>query len=111
MKNSYVYILASARNGTLYIGVTSDLERRISEHRQGLRPGFSKDYQVHLLVHYEHFDDISDAIAREKQLKKWRRVWKLDLIEAQNPHWHDLAVTLLGIPGLDQDSGSPRSRG
>ncbi|MGB3721425.1 MAG: GIY-YIG nuclease family protein [Pacificimonas sp.] len=111
MKDSYVYILASQRNGSLYVGVTSDLEGRVSEHRQDLIPGFTKTHQVHRLVRYEHFGDITDAIAREKQLKKWRRAWKRDLIERDNPNWEDLAVTLLGMPELGRDSGSPHSRG
>ena len=86
----FVYILASQRNGTLYIGVTSDLPRRIFEHREGLIAGFSKDHGVKHLVHVERFDDIRDAIAREKAMKKWRRLWKLDLIERGNPEWRDL---------------------
>ena len=93
-KTSYVYILASRRAGTLYIGVTSDLVRRIQEHRDGLIEGFTKDYGVKQLVHYEAFDRIDDAIAREKRLKKWNRDWKLNLIEQQNPEWDDLAVGL-----------------
>ncbi|MFV3073821.1 GIY-YIG nuclease family protein [Niveispirillum fermenti] len=91
----YVYILASQRNGTLYIGVTSDIGRRIYEHREGLVDGFSKQYGVKTLVHYELFDRIDDAIFREKQMKKWNRDWKLELIEASNPEWKDLSSTLL----------------
>lgn len=93
--SGYVYILASKRNGTLYIGVTSDIGRRIYEHREGLVEGFSKLYGVKTLVYYEVFDRIDDAIYREKQLKKWNRSWKLELIEASNPDWQDLSSTLL----------------
>lgn len=88
----YVYILASGRCGTLYIGVTNDLERRMQEHREGLVPGFTKRYDVSCLVWFETYDRIEDAIGREKQLKKWNRDWKLNLIEAQNPDWSDLAL-------------------
>ncbi len=91
----YVYILASRRNGTLYIGVTSDLARRIFEHREGLLPGFTREHGVKTLVHYEPFDRIDDAIHREKQMKKWNRAWKLELIERHNPQWLDLYETLL----------------
>ena len=86
----YVYILASDRNGTLYIGVTNDLARRTWEHREGLVAGFTKRYSVKRLVYIESFDRIEDAIAREKAMKKWNRLWKLDLIERQNPNWDDL---------------------
>jgi putative endonuclease len=87
----YVYILASRRNGTLYIGTTNDLQRRIYEHKHDVNNGFTKWYGVHSLVYYEMFDDVYDAIYREKQLKWWRRKWKLDLIERHNPDWIDLA--------------------
>jgi putative endonuclease len=87
----YVYILASKRNGTLYIGMTNDLERRIYEHKQDVNSGFTKWYGIHTLVYYEVFDDVYDAIYREKQLKLWKRKWKLDLIEQHNPDWIDLA--------------------
>jgi putative endonuclease len=90
MREYYVYILASRRNGTLYIGVTNDLSRRVYEHREGTANGFTKRYGVKLLVYVETFPDIRDAIAREKTLKKWRRAWKLNLIEASNPQWQDL---------------------
>ena len=86
----YVYILASERNGTLYIGVTNDLMRRVWEHREGLVEGFTRRYAVKRLVYIESFDRIEDAIAREKAMKKWNRLWKLDLIERQNPEWDDL---------------------
>ncbi|MFN4283954.1 MAG: GIY-YIG nuclease family protein [Alphaproteobacteria bacterium] len=91
----WVYILASERNGTLYIGVTSDLVRRIYEHRENAADGFTKKYGVKRLVHYEQFDDIQTAIQREKTLKGWSRVWKLDLIEKANPKWDDLYPTII----------------
>ena len=90
MKPAYVYILASKKNGTLYIGVTSDLIKRIYEHKNGLVDGFTKKYKVHLLVYYEQFLDIYSAISREKQLKHWQRKWKLQLIEQNNTNWRDL---------------------
>ncbi|MBI4599666.1 GIY-YIG nuclease family protein [Candidatus Uhrbacteria bacterium] len=91
MINSYyVYIVASKRNGTLYIGVTNDLARRVWEHKEGLIAGFTKKYHVKLLVYYEEYQDIKDAIAREKALKEWNRIWKLRIIEEQNPEWRDL---------------------
>lgn len=89
--NYYVYILASKKNGTLYIGVTNNLERRIYEHKNGLVKGFTKKYKVHLLVYYEHFDHIQYAIIKEKQMKKWKRQWKINLIEEHNPEWKDLS--------------------
>jgi putative endonuclease len=85
-----VYILASQRNGTLYTGVTGDLPKRIWEHKSDLAEGFSKHYGVHLLVYFELHSDMPSAIAREKQIKKWNRVWKIRLIEAMNPEWRDL---------------------
>ena len=90
----YVYILASRKHGTLYIGITNDLVRRVHEHKLKLLPGFSAKYAADKLVYFEVFDDPASAIAREKQLKKWRRGWKLDLIESKNPGWVDLADTL-----------------
>jgi len=90
MKTYYVYILANKRNGTLYIGVTKDLIRRVYEHKNDLVPGFTNRYGVHKLVYYEQVDDIRSALEREKQLKKWSRRWKLDLIESANPYWRDL---------------------
>jgi putative endonuclease len=90
MKQPAVYILASKRNGTLYIGVTSDLHQRIWQHKQGQTEGFTKQYNVHLLVYYELFSTMPQAIAREKQLKKWERAWKIRLIEERNPGWKDL---------------------
>ena len=89
-KTYYVYILASKRNGTLYIGVTNDLARRMAEHRDGLASGFTKKSGVKMLVYYETFDDINAAIHRESRLKKYKREWKLNLVEAQNVEWRDL---------------------
>ena len=86
----YVYILCSKRNGTLYIGVTSDLVKRIYEHKNDLVGGFTKKYGIHRLVWYETHDSAESAITREKQLKKWKRTWKLKLIEQNNPKWNDL---------------------
>ncbi len=90
MKSYYVYILASKKNGTLYIGVTSDLIKRTEEHKNNLVDGFTKKYNVHNLVYFETTNNIESAIQREKQLKAWRRSWKLDLIEKENPMWSDL---------------------
>jgi len=89
-KQPAVYILTSKRNGTLYIGVTSDLQKRIWEHQHDLVEGFSKRYRVHRLVYYELHENMVSAITREKQMKKWNRAWKLKLIEGQNPNWTDL---------------------
>ena len=89
-KQFYVYILASQRDGTLYIGVTNDLARRVWEHKTDAVNGFTKKYRVHWLVWYELADTARAAITREKQLKKWNRVWKLRLIEEMNPDWKDL---------------------
>ena len=94
MKTYYVYILASKRNGTLYIGVTNNLQRRILEHKRDLNEGFSKKYNVKSLVYFEIFPDIQNAIFREKKLKTWNRKWKLELIEKKNPNWNDLAKEL-----------------
>ncbi len=91
----YVYILASKRNGTLYIGVTSDLVKRVYEHKNNLVDGFTKKYHVHKLVYYELTDDINSAITREKQVKKWKRAWKIELIEKSNPEWKDLYFELI----------------
>ena len=105
---SYVYILASQRNGTLYVGVTNDLIRRVYEHKNGLIEGFTKEYGVDKLVHYEQTSDIHSALTREKQIKKWNRDWKLELIEKQNPGWEDLydSIASAGSPlsGLLQKS-------
>jgi len=86
-----VYILASKRNGTLYIGLTSDLQKRTWEHKNDLADGFTRKYGVHRLVYYELHEDMISAITREKQIKKWNRAWKLELIEEQNQRWLDLS--------------------
>ena len=89
-KQPAVYILASKRNGTLYIGVTSNLQKRAWEHKNDFAQGFTKRYGVHRLVYFELCEDMMSAIRREKQMKKWNRAWKLELIERQNPGWRDL---------------------
>jgi len=91
-KTYYVYILASKRNGTLYIGVTNDVVRRTLEHREGLAPGFTKKYGIGILVYYEIFEDIKAAIHRESQLKKYKREWKINLIQRENMEWRDLSA-------------------
>ena len=90
-----VYILASKRHGTLYIGVTNDLSRRLNEHSLGKGSKFVRDYKVNRLVHIEMFDDPKSAIVREKQLKKWNRDWKINLIERENPDWQDRTPDLI----------------
>ncbi len=90
MKGGSVYILASKRNGTLYIGVTSDLPGRMAEHRAGLVSGFTKRYGVKMLVWFAEYADIRDALAEERRIKRWRRAWKIRLIEELNPQWRDL---------------------
>ena len=92
----FVYILASRRNGTLYAGMTDDLLRRVWEHRSGAIPGFTKKYGVKMLVHFERFGDIDRAIWRETRLKKWKRAWKIGLIEETNPEWRDLYDSIIG---------------
>jgi len=82
--------MASKKHGTLYTGVTSELKRRVVQHKESLIPGFTQRYGVHMLVYFEEYADIRDAIAREKQLKKWNRAWKIRLIEKMNPEWEDL---------------------
>lgn len=91
LKVYYVYILASKRNGTLYIGVTNSLERRMYEHKNHLIKGFTEKYNIDILVYFEQTNDIEVALQREKQLKKWNRKWKLELIEKDNPFWNDLS--------------------
>ena len=103
-RNPCVYILASGHYGTLYIGVTSDLIARLWQHRNNAIPGFTSRYGVYRLVHFEMFGDMERAIAREKRLKNWHRQWKINLINAENPEWRDLAVGL-GLPPL-----APRQR-
>jgi putative endonuclease len=89
-ENFYVYILASQRRGTLYIGVTSNLAKRVYEYKNGLVNGFTKKYGVHRLVYYEVAENAETALLRERQIKKWNRLWKLKLIEEHNPEWSDL---------------------
>ena len=89
-KQPYVYILASKRNGTLYIGVTSNLIQRIWQHKNNQVEGFTEKYKVHTLVYYEQHEMMESAITREKQIKKWKRDWKIKLIEKDNPQWEDL---------------------
>ena len=96
-------MLASKRNGTLYIGVTNNLERRIMEHKEEQLKGFTEKYHLHALVYYEESSDVNVALNREKQLKKWNRRWKISLIEEKNPNWEDLSVNWI--------YGSPRTRG
>jgi putative endonuclease len=86
----FVYIMASKKNGTLYVGVTSDLARRVFEHKHDLIEGFTKRYKVHMLVYYEHTNDINSAIEREKVIKRWKRQWRINLIRRSNPDWKDL---------------------
>ena len=86
----YVYILTNQRNGTLYIGVTNSLMRRIAEHKKGIIKGFTKKYELNKLIYYEHYDYVNNAITREKRIKKWKREWKIKLIEKYNPNWDDL---------------------
>ncbi|KWV95125.1 GIY-YIG nuclease family protein [Erythrobacter sp. AP23] len=106
-RNPCVYILASQPRGTLYIGVTSDLEKRLWQHREGITGGFTARYKVHRLVRFEMFGDMEGAILREKQLKRWHRQWKINLIEQDNPHWDDLAVGL----GFDRLASHRRTDG
>jgi putative endonuclease len=93
-KYYYVYIMASRRNGTLYIGITSKIGHRVWQHREGLVDGFTKKYDVKLLVWYEAWEDVHAAIRRETLMKKWKRRWKIELIEKTNPEWKDLTLTL-----------------
>ncbi len=93
-KKFYVYILTKERNSTFYVGVTSDLKKRISEHRNETADGFTKKYQIKQLVYYETYEDAENAIQREKRLKKWNRPWKMRLIEEMNPEWKDLYESL-----------------
>lgn len=95
MSGAWVYIVTNRRDGTLYVGVTSNIARRAWEHREGLVEGFTRRYHLKRLVHVEPFDDIRDAIQREKALKHWARGWKVELIEAENPDWNNLYDTLV----------------
>ena len=105
MSEYCVYILANKPNGTLYIGMTNDLLRRVSEHKKGLVEGFSKRYDVRMLVYYEVYRTAEAAILREKRMKKWKRSWKIRRIEEKNPKWEDLYYKLLA------EYGSPPARG
>jgi putative endonuclease len=91
MKTFYIYILASKKNGTLYVGMTNDLVRRFYEHKSGFIEGFTKKYSINKLVYFESTSDVNEAILREKRLKKWKRQWKIELIEKSNPGWRDLS--------------------
>lgn len=104
----WVYILASKKYGTLYVGVTNSLERRIAEHKAKEVPGFTKRYGVDRLVYSRGFGDITDAIHFEKQLKRWRRDWKIRLIEEDNPDWADLYFQMMALPPLHPDLASLR---
>jgi len=104
LRSYYVYIMASGRNGTLYVGVTGSLERRIHSHSKGLECGFTRRHRVTRLVYFERHSSIVSAIAREKSLKRWRRHWKVELIERYNPYWRDLS-------GADIDTEKPLAPG
>jgi putative endonuclease len=91
MNSYYVYILANKRNGTLYIGLTNDIKRRMLEHKNKIFKGFTQKYNLNILVYFEELESYYDAYTREKQLKKWRRIWKLSLIEKDNSEWKDLS--------------------
>jgi putative endonuclease len=102
-KQPCVYILASQKNGTLYIGVTSNLVQRVWQHKNNEVEGFTKKYQIHQLVYFEQHETMESAIIREKRLKKWKREWKINLIEKENPEWHDLWSSIV-------EDGFPLSR-
>ena len=109
MKQCFVYIMASSKRGTLYIGSTSDLPARVTQHKLGLFDGFTKKYAVRTLVHFEAFNDSYAMVTRERQLKKWNRAWKVRLIEEYNSEWAECDV---GQGGIDnEDAGSPPARG
>ena len=101
MKAGFVYIMANRRNGTIYVGVTSDLVKRVWEHRNGVVPGFTKKYGCKLLVWFEAHDDLQEARRRELQMKEWNRAWKVRLIEERNLDWDDLYPTLFGVGSAD----------
>jgi putative endonuclease len=96
-RRTFVYILASRYKGTLYVGVTNDLSRRVGEHKGGFVPGFTRDYKVIVLVYYEEYGSVLEARARERVLKRWRREWKFKLIESVNPNWRDLTAELINL--------------
>ncbi len=106
MKTGYVYILTNKPEGTLYIGVTNNLIRRVWEHKEKLVEGFTKTYHLDQLVYYEIADDMYAAISREKQLKRWHRQWKLNLISQFNPYWHDLYPRICGQIVKDAETSS-----
>ncbi len=106
-RNPAVYILASKHYGSLYIGVTSDLLGRMWQHRNNAMPGHTSKYSIHRLVHFEMYGDMVTAIEREKQLKRWHRPWKINLINGENPEWRDLAVSI-GLPPLASVGGRNR---
>ena len=115
IKQPCVYMLASKRNGTLYVGVTSDLMKRLWEHKNDMVEGFTKRYGVHMLVWHEQHETMESAIAREKAIKEWKRKWKLELIEKENPGWKDLHNDLLGLDapagtGLLKASGTTEEK-
>jgi putative endonuclease len=95
VKQPCVYLLANKRNGTLYVGVTSNLVQRVWQHKNDLAEGFTRRYRIHMLVWYEQCESMQAAIAREKAIKEWKRVWKIRLIEMSNPHWRDLYEDIL----------------
>lgn len=105
MKQYFVYVLASKKNGTLYIGITSDLLGRVWQHKNKVVDGFTKKYDVSSLVYYEQTEDVRSALSREKQLKNWKRKWKIELIEKENPKWIDMYDTMTGRE-KDMDSWS-----
>ncbi|MCK5028277.1 MAG: GIY-YIG nuclease family protein [Bacteroidales bacterium] len=100
--NFYVYVITNKINSVLYIGVTNNLERRIFEHKNKSVPGFTQKYNIDKLIHFEHYDNINDAIRREKQLKKWNRKWKEELINKVNPEWDDLHEEISDRVGNDR---------
>ena len=91
-KQAYIYIMANKRNGTIYVGVTSNLPARVWQHKNNIIEGFTKKYSTHILIYFEQHENMQSAIDREKQIKKWKRKWKLRLIEIENPDWKDLYV-------------------
>ena len=95
-KGGYLYIMTNQKNGTLYVGVTSDLVRRVHEHREGVVEGFTQKHRLKRLVYFERHDEIEFAIAREKTVKRWQRAWKVELIERDNPEWKDLWPEIIG---------------
>lgn len=103
MQSYWVYILSSKPRGTLYIGVTNGLIRRVEQHRSGNVPGFTRRYRVHMLVWFEEFARIDEAIQREKTMKEWPRIWKINLIERTNLHWNDLYPSLPGVKPIPAD--------